>query len=274
MKTLDAALNILKLFLAEQHTFSVGEVAAATHMQKSKVSRLLAVYKAHGVLDQDPVTRRYRVGLSAFELGSQYVKSHPIAHEALPIMREVVDACGHSTTLTVMHGDIVLHLMAVEGPLYTEGRWRVGNRLPFHATSAGKVLVAGLDAAELDAFVASHALTAITPQTVTNSAVLKRQLIKVRRTGSCISRGESAPGLAAIAVPVFGRQGETIAALGLVIPDHLFEAGKAASWTELLHRGARRLSMRLGASAYPFGGGPEERATTRKKTASRAHAAA
>lgn len=252
MKALDSALQVLKLF-ATAETLSVGEITERLGLQKSNVSKVLAVYRDHGILQQDPVTRRYRVGLAAFELGSAYARNHPVAHEALSIMRELVDRCGHTATLSVKQGDLVLHLMAVEGPLYVDGRWRVGNRLAYHATSAGKVLVAGMSDDEVRELLKRQPPYAITPDTVTDPALLKKQLRKIRETGVAISRGESTQGLAAVAVPVFDASGRTVAALGLIVPDHLYDDALGADMTRLLHEAARRLSVKLGASVYPFG---------------------
>lgn len=253
MKTLDTALQLLRLFETEEQTLSVTEIAEASGLPKSKVSRLLAVFRANGFLEQDAQTRRYRVGLAAFELGANYVKSQPLAHDALPVLRTIVERTGHSTTLSVMRGSLILHILAVEGPHYVDGRWRVGNRLPFHATSAGKVLVAGLGDAALEAFLDEHPLTPITPLTVTDREAFLRQIDETRRTGVAITRGESAPGLAALSVPIFSRANETIGALGLVIPDQLFARESAPALTALLHEEARRLSMKCGAADYPYG---------------------
>lgn len=265
MKTLDTALKLLKLFETDEQTLSVTEIADASGLPKSKVSRLLAVFRSNGFLEQDDQTRRYRIGLAAFELGSNYVKSQPLAHEALPVMRQIVEQTGHSTTLTVMRGDLILHLLAVEGPHYVDGRWRVGNRLPYFATSAGKVLVAGMTPDHAAGFVARHPLAAITPATVTDPAELRRQIDEVRRTGVSITRGESAPGLAAIAVPVLGRFAQTVAALGLIIPDHLFDAAKVPALVALLHTEGRRLSIKCGAADYPYAPQPHK-AAVRTKT--------
>lgn len=253
MKTLDTALQLLRLFETEDLTRSVTEVAEALGLPKSKVSRLLAVFRDHGFLEQDSQTRRYRVGLSAFELGANYVKSQPLVHEALPVLRAVVDSTGHSATLSVMRGDRILHILAVEGPHYVDSRWRVGNRLPFHATSAGKILIAGLSAAELESFLRDRELPAITALTVTDPAELRAQLEKIRQCGASVTHGESAPGLAAVAVPVFDRTNKIAAALGLIIPDQLFVSDETESLIALLHREARRLSIKLGAGGYPFG---------------------
>ncbi|WP_322418790.1 IclR family transcriptional regulator [Mesorhizobium huakuii] len=253
MKTLDTALKLLKLFETEEQTLSVTEIAEATALPKSKVSRLLADFRANGFLEQDEQTRRYRVGLAAFELGSNYIKSQPLAHAALPVLRQIVERTGHSTTLSVMRGDLILHILAVEGPHYIDGRWRVGNRLPFHATSAGKVLLAGLTPAGFEAFVANRRLDPITASTVTDPEVFRRQVEETRDSGVSLTRGESAPGLSAIAVPVLGRSNDTVAALGLIIPDRFFAEEKTDTLTALLHEEARTLSIKCGAADYPFG---------------------
>jgi DNA-binding IclR family transcriptional regulator len=253
MKTVDTALKILQLFQTEEQTLSVTEISTRMKLPKSKISRILASFRSNGFLDQDPVTKRYRVGLAAFELGTHYVKAQPIAHEALPVMRAIVERSQHSSTLTVMRNDLALHILAVEGPFFIDGRWRVGSRLPFHATSAGKILLAGLPEPMLDAFLNNYKLRAITKKTVTDPTVLRRQIERIRKDGVCISRGESAPGLVAIAVPVLDKSNATCAALGIIIVDQMFDADEMGPLTHLLHESARRLSIRLGASAYPFG---------------------
>jgi IclR family acetate operon transcriptional repressor len=253
MKTVDTALKVLQLFQTEEQTLSVTEISVRMDLAKSKISRILASFRSNGFLDQDSVTKRYRVGLAAFELGAHYVKAQPIAHEALPVMRAIVERSQHSSTLTVMRNDLALHILAVEGPFFIDGRWRVGSRLPFHATSAGKILLGGMPEPVLDAFLKRHKLRAITKKTITDPAVLRKQLERIRKDGVCISRGESAPGLVAIAVPVLDKSNATCAALGIIIIDQMFDADEVGPLTALLHESARRLSIRLGASAYPFG---------------------
>lgn len=253
MKTLEGSLEILQHFFAADGSLSVGEVAARSGFPKGKVSKILAVFRDFGYLAQDPVSRRYRIGYKAFALGALYAKDHPLAADALPIMREVVDWFQHTATLSVMAEESVFHLIAVEGPLFLDGRWRAGTILPYHATSAGKVLLSGFEPAALDAFIERHPLVRITQSTVVEKQDFVRLLASVRKEGVAFSRGESAPGLAAIAVPVFGKDDRIVAALGLIIPDHLFEIPNSDAMVAGLHRAASRLSVKQGASAYPFG---------------------
>ncbi|MGX9177070.1 IclR family transcriptional regulator [Mesorhizobium sp. BHbdii] len=263
MKTLDTALDILRLFITIE-TLSVGDVCLATGLPKSKVSKLLAVFRDQNMLEQDPTTRRYKVGITAFELGSRYPKSSALARDALPVLRRIMESSGLSSTMSVMNRDIVLHLMAVEGPLYAEGHWRVGNRLPAHATSAGKVLLAGLAKQELRGFLDRNPMTPITAATVTDPVVLTDQLEEIRQSGFCVSNGESAPGLVAVAAPVLGGDGKVTAAIGFVLPLDVFDPAKIPAWVAMLQEGGRDLSMKLGAPAYPYGNAPTQPRSTGK----------
>lgn len=254
MKSLEIGIGVLKTFIGAASDLSVTEVVAATGLKKSHVSKILSAYREAGFLVQDPMTRRYSVGIEAFELGAHYAARQPMAREALPLMRQLVDQCGHSATLSILHHDHVLHLMAVEGPLYIDGRWRVGSRLPIHATASGKVLVAWLDAEHRDSLLDAVKLDAITPLTITDPIPLKAQLSKVHASGLAVTRGESAPGLAAMAVPIFDGGDHVAAALGLVIPDQIFANVDVLELKDRLFDVARSLSLKLGASTYPFGG--------------------
>lgn len=254
MKSLETALDVLKVFIEAESELSVADVVDLVGLKKSHVSKILSSLGRTGMLEQNPQTRRYSVGVEAFELGTRYLVRQQLARDALPIIRHLVDVCGHSATLSIRRDHHVLHIMAVEGPHYIDGRWRVGNRLPIHATSAGLVLLAWLPVEERTAFVGELELKPITPKTVIDPEVLFKRVEAVRETGFSVTRGESAPGLAAIAVPVFAADGRMQAAIGLVVPDQLFNDTDIESLKERLFEAARSLSLKLGAEAYPFGG--------------------
>lgn len=254
MKSLETALGVLKVFVDADGELSVQDIVEKVGLKKSHVSKILSTLRQAGMLEQNPKTRHYSVGVEAFELGTRYLVRQQLARDALPIMRQLVDRCGHSATLSIRRGGHVLHLMAVEGPLYIDGRWRVGNRLPIHATSAGRVLLAWMEEDEAKVLLAQLDLDPITPQTITDADALLERIAETRKSGLAITRGESAPGLAAIAVPVFDAEDKVDAALGLVIPDQHFDDADQVALQEELFGAARRLSLKLGAAAYPFGG--------------------
>jgi IclR family pca regulon transcriptional regulator len=91
----------------------------------------------------------------------------------------------------------------------------VGGRMPAHATSMGKVLLANLPDHELDAYLASAALKSYLPRTVTDATTLREQLLQVRAEGYAIVDQELEEGLVAIAAPVRARGGRVAGAINL-----------------------------------------------------------
>ena len=91
----------------------------------------------------------------------------------------------------------------------------IGTRFPAYATSMGRVLLADLPSAQLDAYLADTALEPITPETVTSEDALRHLLIDVQRQGYCIVDQELELGLRSVACPVRGNDGKVVAAVNL-----------------------------------------------------------
>jgi len=253
MKSLSTALRILQEFATAQGSLSVVELADRLALNKSQVSKVLKTYRDFGLLEQDADTRKYSVGLNAFALGNNYVNAYPLSRDALPVMRKLVDETGHSAVLSLLHGSDIIHLLAVEGRLFIDGRWRVGRWMPYHTTSAGKVLVAFSPPATLEFLLKMRGLPRLTSKTITDPRRFRAVIKKVRKSGTSVTRGETFPNSAAIAVPLFGANSHAIAALGLICPNHLLTLDEEARLVGPLQRAARELSVRMGADGYPFG---------------------
>ncbi|WP_288395406.1 IclR family transcriptional regulator C-terminal domain-containing protein, partial [uncultured Acinetobacter sp.] len=89
----------------------------------------------------------------------------------------------------------------------------LGNRLPAHATSTGKVLLSVLDREIQIEWIKKYGLKRLTPYTITDEYTFLETLDAVRQSDHCLSTEEHELGVIAIAVPVLNAQGHTIAAL-------------------------------------------------------------
>lgn len=253
MKSLASALRVLSEFITAQEPLSVMEISDRLGLHKSQVSKLLKTFREGGYVKQDPLTKRYSVGINAFALGNNFINTYPLSHDALPVMRKLVDETGHSAVISVLHDSNVIHLFAVEGRLFIDGRWRVGRFMPYHTTSAGRVLLAFGPAETVDYLVRTRGLPRLTPNTITDPREFRAAVQKVRKSGLAVTRSETHVGTAAISVPLFGPDNQAVAALGLICPEHLLTGAEEARLAPLLQRAAREISVRLGANAYPFG---------------------
>lgn len=253
IKSLSTALRLLSRFVAAQGPLGVGELAEQVGLHKSQVSKILKTFRDYDFLEQDAATQKYSVGLNAFALGNNYVNAYPLSRNALPVMRKLVDETGHTATLSIMHNSNVIHLLAVEGRMFIDGRWRVGRWMPYHTTAAGKLLLAFGPPERIDLLLKTRGLPRITPNTVTNERQFRAALRKARATGISVTRSETYAASAAIGAPVFDASGPAIAVLGLICPEHLLTRQEEERLLAPLQRAARELSLKMGAATYPFG---------------------
>lgn len=252
MKSLRSALRLLTEFMGDQPDYGVGELAERCQLSKSQVSKVLDAFAEFGLLEQDPESRRYAVGMRSHVLGSRFVAHDSLCRAALPIMREVMDATGHSVRFTVFDDDRALYLLGLEAPLLSETGWRAGTWFPIHATTPGRVLLAFMPPEESRRLLAKP-LKKFTEHGIVDRKLIEASLARTRESGYSSQRDELVPGLGTISVPVFGRHSAIVGALGIAFPGHMIPVAQDHEYVETLHGIARTFSHRMGCAAYPFG---------------------
>ncbi len=131
---------------------------------------------------------------------------------------------------------------AVHAPRVLAYGLHLGARLPAHATSTGRVLLAALDRLALATWLKTHALYRVTPHTLTDTKAFRQLLTEVRAQDHCVAHEEHEIGVHALAVPLRNQQGHTVAALNVVTGAHrLGQAAIASHWLPLLHDAAREV---------------------------------
>ena len=254
MKSLRTSLRLLMEFTDEQPAFGGGVLAERTGLSKSHVSKALAAFVEAGLLKQDPETRAFSVGLRAFVLGARFANYDRLSREAMPILRDLTQRTGHSTRLSVMDGGQALYMLGVEGPLFLDSGWHAGTRVPLHSTTAGRVMLAFMDAGQAEKMLAAAELGRLTEHTITDRTAIRRIVARTRARGYDVQRGETTVGLGTLGVPIFGAGQAILGVLGVAFPTHVIGARDEVRFLDHLHRAARILSLRMGSAVYPFGG--------------------
>ena len=121
----------------------------------------------------------------------------------------------------------------------------VGQRLPAHATASGKVFMAYLPSTELD-LILKQPLKAFTQNTLTSADDLCNALEQVRSQGYGVDMEEFEEGIRAIAVPIFNRQGQVMAAMGAPIPVSRIALERIGEIAEAYKKTAGAISRRMG----------------------------
>jgi DNA-binding IclR family transcriptional regulator len=263
LSTVQNAARVLKAFLAGDAELGPSELGRRLGLGKSTVHRLLTTLAAEGLIEQDPRTGGYRLGIVMFELG-EAVRVHMDLHAAVgPVLAELRAQTGESSQVGVLDGHEVVYVDRLESAHSLRLFNETGRRVPVHCTSSGKVLLASLPEDELAAVLRAAPLTALTPHTITDPNRLLAELARVRRKGWAEAVNEREVGVASVAAPVRDAAGRVVAAVSIGVPlarcsvlalrrlaPVIVEAAEAASrrlgWSPETAPGAVQIQLREG----------------------------
>lgn len=255
-QSIERAIQILRLFDDEKPDWTLIELIEATGLKKTTVFRMLTTLKHEGFLDQID-TGTWCLGSELIMLGGRSMRRHRFRAVANDEMRRVARETGESATIDVfwIDGDDAPFSMVIDECLghHLLGMTQyIGVRLPAHATSTGKVLLAHLPKTQLNTFNLKD-LPALTSHTTVDPKVLKKELTNIRKRGYSTTINELEVGIIGLAVPIFNHHSEVIAALSVAGPASRISAEKLEKFFPILSRAAAAISQKIGhrASSAP-----------------------
>lgn len=242
VQSVDRAVTILEL-LAVHGAAGVTLLARELGVHKSTASRLLSALERRQLVEQVEERGHYRLGVGVLKLAGATSARLDLAQEARPLCRRLAAETGETVNLVVLSGGAALYVDQVAGAARLSSYNWVGQHIPIHATSNGKVLVSELDAPELNNLLGE--LVAYTPSTITDRAVLDAQLAGVRDRGYAVATDELDIGLSAVAAPVRDAHGDVIASVSVSGPSFRFGAVRIAEVAPLLQAVTTEISSRI-----------------------------
>src|SRR5437899_4750893 len=244
VRSVERAIAILDL-LAQGDWRTGAEVARGLQVHRSTALRLLATLERHALVERDQRTARYRLGRRLPQLASVVTGEFDLRYVARPVCEQLAGATGETATLDVLVGDVIVPIeQATASTSVVSVNW-LGRRTPVHCTASGKAILAFGPSAVRERMLA-RPLEQVTQRTITDRAELEAELDAVRESGIARTHEELERGLDALAAPVFGADGEVVAALDVSGPSHRLRTGGRPELDRLTIDSAADLSRRLG----------------------------
>jgi len=207
------ALAVLDSFDASHRRQSLSAIARRSDLPLTTVHRLVHELERHAALVRG-ADGDYEIGSKIWRLGTLASVHVELREVALPYMEDVYELGNDAVQVAVLDGLRCLVVDRIAGSRTISVLSKPGSRLPLHATGVGKVLLAFGGTELQDAVLGS--LDRYTDQTITNAVALKSQLATIRSQGFALTHEELTPGATSLAVPLRGKRGTVIAALGVV----------------------------------------------------------
>jgi IclR family pca regulon transcriptional regulator len=211
LTTLARGLSVLRSFTKERPEMTLSEVAAVTDLSPAVARRCL-----NTLVDLRYVGRKGKLFLLTPEVmgfASAFLESMNLEEVVRPYLQEVRDSTGDSSSLAVLSRFDILYLVHVSTNRMIRLVAGFGTRFPAYPTSLGRVLLAYQPEPRIETYLDEVRTEKLTDKTVTSTAKLRRILQKCRRDGYASIQDELDYGIVSVAVPVFGTDGQILAAI-------------------------------------------------------------
>jgi IclR family transcriptional regulator, acetate operon repressor len=245
LNSVDHALRLLLLFRSKP-SVRVSEVADYLNVARSTAHRLLGMLVHRQFAVQDPATRAYRPGPRLVEIGLAAVGALDVRARMRPYLSQLAASTSETVSLLVMEGDTVHFIDSIESQLTVRVSSRLDARMPAHATSAGKAMLAALTTAEVLAIYPDEKLVTATERTMTTRTQLLAELDQVRGAGFATNFEESEAGLGAVGMAVLDADERPAAAFTVAGPMQRMTQG-------YVHAIARELRAVVAAASADLG---------------------
>ncbi len=213
--SVEKALNILLQLSSANDGVSVSQIASDLGYPPYTVVRLLQIMREMGFVWQEKPRAPYKIGYRILELAGNLLEGMELRQAARPFLHDLASKLGLVTYLKVPSGPHVVTVDVAVPPLAIAAPDEIGRRLPMHACSPGKVILAFRGDQEVDKYIQQVGLTPVTSYTITQPDVFLQEMALTRQRGYAINREESGANIDSIAAPIMRFDGKVIAAVAV-----------------------------------------------------------
>ena len=205
IQAVENALDVLEALSEIEDDVRISQLSEKLSMNKTSVFRLLATFENRGYVEREECSGKYRLGLSAYEIGQKFLSRMVLLKHARPVVERLARSCNEAVYIAIRRGREVLFLDMVDTTQKVKIVPLVGSRYPLATTAAGQALLAfgGLQNLADDDKKQADA---------DNLAMISRQ-------GFAQDRDALGDGIVSVAAPLFGGGGKLHGVLCIVGPE-------------------------------------------------------
>jgi IclR family pca regulon transcriptional regulator len=218
VNSLAKGLNLLMCFTKERPLWSLTQMARANGMNLPTARRYLHTFIKLGFMVKDDSAKTFQLTPKVMQLGGWVFGSMRIRDRLMPHMRSIRNEMDVTTHCAVLDGNQILAVERILSSDVVNIDLSAGSRLPIHATSLGKAIVAFMDDTEQKKIAGLLKFKPLTPHTITDANSFLKDLKITRSRGYAVADQELNIGLKTLAIPILNTKGQVEASFGVSFP--------------------------------------------------------
>lgn len=241
-------MAVLRCFDSEHRHLGVVEIAEATGLHKSSISRLMSTLETERLVERDPVTRRYSLGLGLLSVAGTLLADLDVRRAAYPLLVDLADRTAESCSLMVWTGDEAVCVEQVPSSQTIKHTTAIGTTYSTSASSSVKTFLADLDPAKVEELLTGSRLEL---QGHRSPARLHEDLERVAREGFAVNDGDTDPSEVGVGAPVRDHRGVAVATVLVSTPRYRTDPDRLAQLAEHVRWAAAEVTRGLGGQSVP-----------------------
>jgi DNA-binding IclR family transcriptional regulator len=244
MGTVGKAASLLEQFTLTEPEIGLSELARRTGLDKATARRLLMALAIHRLVEQEPQSRRYRLGAGLSRLARIRDQHFPFVRVAAPVLRALAAQTGETVHLSEYSAGALITVHVELSAKANRVNVDVGQVLPLHGTASGIAFLAAASDAVAEAYL-GRPLEAFTPHTLTDRAELAHAIRQAAAHGYSRSAQGYEEGVHSVAVAIPGPDGQPLGTLAVASPVSRVDDATAGEQGRAAMAAARDVSARL-----------------------------
>ena len=245
IQALERGLLVLEFLCSAHDSVRLMDIAQGLQQNKATVFRILSTLEAMGYVEQDALNERYRPTLRVLSLGNAVLSRVNIGAVARQHIVGLSRSTGESVHLSVRNAFQVIIIDKVESDAANRASFHIGRTNTCYSTGTGKILLAYLDADEIEHFFETEQLQAHTPNTLTDPEYLQTELQWIRDNGYSVDRQENVIGFSCVAAPIWDFTDRVVAGVSVTGPSFRIERN-VPTLSAMVMEAATKISRSLG----------------------------
>lgn len=217
VKSAGRVLKVFELLALHPEGLTIKEISENLSIPQSSTFGLVVTLFKNGYLTADS-NKRYRLGPKLIELGSAAMDSLDISSQGIPFLKELMEEVQETIFMAVLEDSELVYIAKINSNRSIRTTAQPGQRKPVYCTGLGKIFLSFLPEETKEEILNNVELKPITPKTVTDIEVLKKQLTMFAELGYSVDDEENEEGLICFAAPIFGGEQRVRAAISVAGP--------------------------------------------------------
>ena len=249
LESVGIVFDILDKLSEARRSMGVTELAQVMSQPKPRIYRHLASMRKIGAVEQEPLSKKYRLGARLVAYGTAANNQFDLRTLADPYLTRLRDATGETALLSVADQETALVVAAVESNNSVCISVKPGNRVPIHSSAQGRIVLAWCDEATQHKLL-KNKLKRFTNNSIIDREEVKKRLVRIRMQLYEDASGEILDGVNVLAAPIFSAGNVLVGTIGIIGASRDVASPPPIKLLLAVQSAAASLSTRLNSNMY------------------------